>query len=265
MNEPTELLAHYTSAAVAMEYVIPSGQLRLSPYERMRDPVENKYVQPGIPMFPEGPAPSSAMCESVWAHVKEVRDGCRLLSLTRDATDPNIPGDTFGASWSRPRMWEQYGDLHRGVCLVFDRQRLENALRRAFPRTGTLYTGPVEYSRSGIADSAAEALRGVDVRGDEAAVLDAVASYIEDNYDAFFFLKHDDFESEREFRALVTARSDEYLFVDYDDAVQAVILGERFPGWQVAGVVELCGEHDIPVLQIGWERGRPSLQEPARR
>jgi hypothetical protein len=83
----------------------------------MRDPTENKHLQPGIPIT-ERSLSSEAM-QAVWARVRQARDGCRVLSMTRDLTDPEIAGDTFEACWARPRMWEQYGDIHRGVCLVF--------------------------------------------------------------------------------------------------------------------------------------------------
>ena len=34
-------LCHYTRAEAALEHIIPSGNLRMSPYARMRDPLEN--------------------------------------------------------------------------------------------------------------------------------------------------------------------------------------------------------------------------------
>jgi hypothetical protein len=70
-------------------------------------------------------------------------------------------------------------------------------------------------------------------------------------------LKRDDFETEREFRAVVPAAGDEYAYVDYQDALYAVILGERFPRWQIAGVVEFCSSKGVEVHEIAWERGRP--------
>ena len=62
-----------------------------------------------------------------------------LLSLTGDAEDRGeFPG--FDCCWSRPRMWEQYGDVHRGACLLFDRTRLERAIREQWPDEGSTQT-----------------------------------------------------------------------------------------------------------------------------
>jgi Protein of unknown function (DUF2971) len=205
MSDATELLAHYTTAAVAMEHVIPAGKLRMSPNRHMRDPIENRYRQPGIPVPMEGPTPSRETLKGLWDQVTEVRDSCRVLSFTRDATDPDIAGDTFGACWSRPRMWEQYGDVLRGVCLVFDQRRLESAIRNAFASPDSMYPAAVEYARSGIAGSAADTLTDAKVYSHEPERRHAVEAYVRVNYRAFFFLKHDDFETEHGYR--VTSRA----------------------------------------------------------
>ena len=47
LRKPEGLLAHYTSAAVAFEDILPTGKLRMSPYKRMKDLAENKDIVPG--------------------------------------------------------------------------------------------------------------------------------------------------------------------------------------------------------------------------
>jgi hypothetical protein len=38
----------------------------------------------------------------------------------------------WGRGFSRPRMWQQYGDNYRGVCMIFDRAALQRALRHLY-------------------------------------------------------------------------------------------------------------------------------------
>jgi hypothetical protein len=86
----------------------------------------------------------------------------------------------------------------------------------------------------------------------------AVAEYIEQHHRDFFFLKSDDFTSEREFRAVLMADdNDEYVSVDYRDALVAVVVGERFPDWQFAGAKEICDEADALFRYMHWHQGRP--------
>ena len=43
-------------------------------------------------------------------------------------------------------MWEQYGDVHRGACLLFDRTRLERAIGEQWPEEDW-YSDTVDYAR----------------------------------------------------------------------------------------------------------------------
>ena len=60
-EKPEGLLAHYTSAAVAFEHILPSGQLRMSPYRHMRDPAENKDIVPGTAWAGDPPDPRTGV------------------------------------------------------------------------------------------------------------------------------------------------------------------------------------------------------------
>jgi hypothetical protein len=83
-NKLEPLYAHYTSAEVAFEHVLPGSRIRLSPYRRMRDPAENKDIVPGT--GGRG-VDADTFDESVRAMIREIkarRDRCRLLSLTHN-------------------------------------------------------------------------------------------------------------------------------------------------------------------------------------
>ena len=91
-SKPEGLLAHYTTAAVAFEHVLPERRLRLSPYRLMRDPAENKDLIPGTGYFGDVDNPGEALADAT-VKIKRLRNGCRVLSLTHDAEDAT---DTFG-------------------------------------------------------------------------------------------------------------------------------------------------------------------------
>jgi hypothetical protein len=53
----------------------------------------------------------------------------------------------------------EYGDLHRGACVVFHRERLQTVLREAWASCGTgYYLDEVRYTPAGIAESASRTL-----------------------------------------------------------------------------------------------------------
>ena len=249
------LLAHYTDTSAGFDHILRTGELRLSPYRLMRDPIENKDILPSIGWSGDPPEAGRAIDE-VYALIKAARDRMRVLSLTRDA-EARGPYPGFDCCWSRPRMWEQYGDVHRGVCLLFDPAALQRAIGEAWPPERT-YMRDVDYTREGIAASTARTF--IDERMFEGKVrAQAVADYVAARHDAFFFLKSDDFATEYEHRVVLAAGGDDYAFVSYGDALVGVVLGERFPECQRPRAIEECSRIDVKLGRMHWEHGRPHV------
>jgi Protein of unknown function (DUF2971) len=249
------LLAHYTNASAAFEHILPLGTLRLSPYRLMRDPAENKDFLPSIGMRGDPPQAGQAI-DDVYALLKTARDRMRVLSFTRDAEERGrFPG--FDCCWARPRMWEQYADDHRGVCLLFDPAALKRAIAEQWP-TDSTYMHDVDYTREGIVGARGRTF--IDERmfeGKERA--QAVADYIEARRDVLFFLKSDDFATEYEYRIVLAAGGDDYAHADYGDALVGVVLGERFPTWQRPGAVQECSKIEVKLGRMHWAQGRPHV------
>jgi Protein of unknown function (DUF2971) len=58
--------------------------------------------------------------------------------------------DFFHRGFHKPRMWTQYADQHRGVCLIFDRTKLAKAIENQLSEGQIRMTGPVEYVNRSI-------------------------------------------------------------------------------------------------------------------
>lgn len=261
-REPEGLLAHYTKAATAFEHIVPSGKLRMSPYSEMRDPAENKDVLPATGYWPGETDNETALraWSETLAIIKQYRDSARLLSFTRDADEPPAQWPRFGCCWARPRMWEQYGDAHYGVCLVFDTERLEKAVAEEIPPfQGDFYFDAVRYLPEGISGGSFTTIPlGGLIEATEIKRRSTVTSLIQANVDDFFFLKSDDFETEHEYRAVaLTQLKEGYAFVAHRDSLVAVVLGERFPKWQIPGAREVCAEAGVELRRMVWDKGRP--------
>jgi hypothetical protein len=171
-------LCHYTRAETAFEYILPTGQLMMNPYGKMRDPYENKR-----PMFRSVSAwgeDADAQARIFWLLQREVavsRDPMRLLSLTQG--DTSLGGELekpFRCPWARARMWEQYGDNHAGACLMFDREALLQTLRHKLGGRGAYWEGEVEYTVAGFADCAGGSVMLGNF--DEATLKDDVARHV---------------------------------------------------------------------------------------
>jgi hypothetical protein len=154
--------------------------------------------------------------------------------------------------------------VHCGACLLFERPKLERAIRDTSPREHT-YMRDVDYTREGIATRRGPIRTLIDERifdGKERA--QAVADYVAARHDAFFFLKSDDFATEYEYRVVLAAGSDEYAYIDYGDALVGIVLGERFPVWQRPAAVAACADLDVKLGRMHWEHGRPHVLRVSR-
>jgi hypothetical protein len=254
IREPGPWLAHYTTAATAFEHIVPKGRLRMSPYRLMRDPAENKDLLPAVAAPIAGKNPGREYFAAI-EKLKEERNRVRLLSLTADVHYERS-AKVFGCCWARPRLWEQYAGAHSGVCLVFERVPLEEALRDSLGDARVSF-GEVEYTPAGIADSAATFLH--DHRLLDATTRDeAMSQYLVSRRQELFFLKSEDWAAEHEVRAVLMDSDDEYAHADYCQTLVAVVLGERFPRWQIAGAREVCEKADVALAQVLWLNGEPN-------
>lgn len=259
-----DLLYHYTTRQRAFEQILPTARLRFSPYTAMRDPLENKawrlppaaywisaaQGQPGDPGHPE----TNYWQFNAWA--AEIWAQAHLLAFTMDADDYSLENEVFGRGWARARMWEQYGEGHAGVCLVFDRHRLIENVAESLERQNLArpYHGRVEYTESGK-----EPLRLTEDMLKEEVSQERVAAFIEANQSSLFFLKALDWRSEYEYRFAVTASpGGEGVFVEFGDALLGLVAGEKFPDWQVAGALELANRYESKALRLHWDN-RPYL------
>lgn len=126
-------LFHYTRRDRAFARIVPDGQLRFSPLDRLRDPLENKPWTLGVAQYGgevNNGVGLRARLAAGWALntlANSVRTRARILAFTHDA-----PGyedfAAFGRGWARASMWEHYAENHLGVCLVFDKERAVSAI-----------------------------------------------------------------------------------------------------------------------------------------
>lgn len=261
--EPGSCFFHYTSREAAFEHILPERRLRFSPYKRMRDPLEAQAPSLGAGMMvPDDPVEADQL-QVTYMQARELlaarRAEAKLLSLTVDATTSTEPDAVFMRGYSRARMWEQYAEAHRGVCLVFQRDALtEVAERQIEERAGVSVAGPVRYTTTGLSRSGAATL--MPTPGVDADQL--VTEHLQRYRAAFFLEKLTDWESEHEFRFVELTAGEDFAFIEFGDALKGVILGAEFPGWQIYGALEMCRLAGAEIWQMAWELNRPFPLKP---
>lgn len=261
--DPSAMLCHYTGAHTAFEYILPSGKLRMNAYAQMRDPFENHQHHLRV----AGGMTTDAD-NSLWLDIVNtagwLRSRKRLLSLTqgdeREGTLQELP---FRCPWARARLWEQYADNHRGVCLVFDRQAMLQAVRDGL-RGSEVWDGPVHYTVAGFSASNGATLRMASF--EQESLQKDVERHLAEHRRDFFFLKTEEWASEFEYRivlgddpgpGVVFAPSHD---VSYGESLRYVLVNRtRFPYRHLPGASQEAKRRKAELLPIIWAFGRPAV------
>lgn len=220
------------------------------------DPLEEHDLAQSAAFFVEANPDAEPAYWQLLERVARLRNAMRLLSLTADADDYPAGDFLYAFGWARARLWEQYASSHAGVCLVFDRERLHGALSPSLHSQGMWYDGVVEYSPRGFYDSAARTVIDGDLLN-PAAQPERLAGWAQEHHRDLFFRKTDDWRSEYEHRYVLMSPQDTYAFADFGDALVRVIVGSRFPAWQLAGALAACGRVGAELRRMSWNAGMP--------
>jgi Protein of unknown function (DUF2971) len=256
-----ESVYHYTTLAAALEHILPTRKLLLSPFSTMRDPRESR--QWGIMGIGYSDGKNDSLREDTdrWnefnRQLQERKSLMKVLSLTRDdPAEREQVSAAFGRGFAHPRLWEQYANNHHGVCLCFDLDTLIDELSNGLASIGQPDHGPVVYEDAVIASNAltvtTDELRA---RGVPAAVSDHVRKHIGE----LFFTKLKDWETEREYRFVIEADHPDPIYVRVKRALRAVILGAEVSRVYEPAFGAICDPAGVHVLRVNWVHAYPHL------
>jgi hypothetical protein len=202
---------------------------------------------------------------------KVIRDEWKVACFTLDQiSHTEQPSDLermysafLNPGYARPRMWAQYAENHKGVCLSFDKEKLEDDLRHRFD--DQYRSGEINYDREifmgqsfsfpiGFAENI---LTDIKKYGPK----DAAQKYVNDNYKSLFLVKNPDWASETEFRCLIHSVNNQVETVSIEKSVEEVIVGMDFPKIFEPSLIAFCKELKIPARRIKWFNGLTTPKE----
>lgn len=189
---------------------------------------------------------------------QQLKQRIKVLCLTGDSDLPFEKVGAFARGYARPRMWQQYGDDHRGACLLLSRHLLTGAMAEKVRTAKVGLQGPVKYT-----DTALHNPRGVsslsrwDRHCDQRV---AVEQHVKSNWQHYFFTKLVDWRSEYEHRLVLLGEAGTAEFLDCGRAITAVVLGHDFPREEKSDATAACAAAGVSLWQITWDGGYPSTE-----
>ncbi len=265
-------VCHYTKSKI-LEKILTTGKIKIGLMRKTNDPRESK--QRNYPVFlSDTPATYNTPISEIEDWHKKATDAqnklnrialdewkvfCTTLHLhpksetnvwDRWTKEYNV---LFRQGYSHPRMWAQYAENHKGVCIVFNgialNQNIQNELKG---RCRKILQGPVKYKLL---------LKGTMIQKDEIdrnGINEGIRKHFYKKYRNIFLTKHTDWEHEVEYRWLIHSVNNKPEYVPIVGAIETVILGVDFPESKESKLKELCQGLKIPIKKMGWQDGLPT-------
>ena len=141
-DDPGCYVAHYTQCTTAIDYILASNTLKLGPLSKTNDPRETKVWRFAVGGNSSTHDENIALSRRNTEFDALLKRGCKVLCVSEDAYDA-WKTNTSQRAYGKPRMWYQYAENHKGVCLIFDKDALNSRIQQQFEQN-TVHSGRIE-------------------------------------------------------------------------------------------------------------------------
>lgn len=249
-------LYHFTKTETAVEKILSTGKLQMGAFLETNDPRE---TQEWI-FFVDNNEMNRSLDRAIKKH-------CKVLCLSKD-NEKQSPTRYFGRGYQRPSLWAHYAENHKGVCLIFDKKKLIKTAKCELSNKGILYKGDIQYKgQNNRNDNSEFKVSNIEIEKNGLEV--TVEKMIAERYQDLFFVKHEDWRNECEYRLILRSNNDnqEYIYISITESIKGIILGCDFPYEKYQTKIQeyIANYDDLQLSQVKWYNGLPMITEIPRR
>lgn len=247
LDDEGKLLYHYTSMSIAFDHILKDGKLRISPMRLLDDPKESKDWFWKI--YNSGIGQESLIDDAN----NYLNNNYYVLCFSQDSKGAdcsdliNLKKNIYKKGFAKSRMWSQYADKHKGICLAFSRKQVLSDIKTSFG-SNPIYRGAVKYSNPSIKSLASQGLDVPDIEG-----------CIKKHKNEIFFNKNIDYRDESEYRFVFNSDKNDYEFVDINNSLRGIILGVDVKEHYRSVAKNFALKYKVKQRTINWNNGRPHL------
>jgi len=254
------LLYHYTKIHIAIDYILTKRNLKIGSFTKTNDPKETKEWKFNLGTNRNRDLSQYNMAELSAQLSKELKEKTKLLCFSKDR-EPltgNHLKDIFNRGYCKPRMWVQYAENHTGVCLVFDKERLNEILNKKFGHQYYIFSRDVDYVDRGVVPNLSEGDYTINIDSLERMGLKEYSkAHLRTFYKRFFFEKLKDWRDENEYRWVLYTDVIDDLYIDIGEALRGVVFGENTDLRKIDKIMNMTEELDIEYTRITWKNCSP--------
>ena len=177
----------------------------------------------------DGASPSHIESMELWEIIsEEIKSKCKVLCFSKDkkGLGDDFLNDIYLRGFAKSRMWAQYGDNHKGVCLIFNKQSIEALLIEQFGSISDLYATDIKYKNRPLKGDIFKSPYSLNYPLlKELGVTEYVRRHIYTHNDELIFEKSLDWRDEDEYRYMLLIENINNQYLKYENALCGVVFG----------------------------------------
>ena len=272
MLRDEDSLFHYTTAEIAIKHILYEKKLKLNPLYEMCDPFENKNFDFDLNYSNLDPIEVDKKERQIQKVIKRYcKVACFCSTRTPliwhldTITKPNktiqkhnfqeYKYNVLGPYHSK--MWDQYADRHSGVCIIFSKNKLNEAIKQRYSRN-QIFNDYVGYALHHlyIQNEIKRDCNNLLIYKHEELIM----NFLENKKGILFFTKNIDYISEAEYRFVVyDASNDKSIYIDVGNCIIGVLTGEKCHDSFGSYILNLSKRLDVFYKSIEWINGKPGI------
>lgn len=250
-------LFHFTKRSTAFEHILYNAKLQLNIFKNTDDPSEYSEKLSGIVGWGLFESDLSRASQTIHSIDQIFLRKSGFVSFCVNEYEEN---EIVKSAVLKSRMWSQYGENQKGVCIVFSKSILLSLFKKHFTSDNFAVVGHnVEYDdRANIEKKVLKVNNSNDYRNP-----DFIKNFVKTGYRPYLFNKVEDYRDEKEYRIVAIDTSAEHRIeeeqIAIDGSISCVVLGERFHEAYYHSALQLGQKLNIPVYKLIWSTGKYHL------
>jgi hypothetical protein len=253
-----DALFHYTKKDIVFENILYQDSFKLSNFKNTNDPQEYKDNLIGASGWGWEDSTEKQIHQTLKLIDRIIKKQTGFASF---CTNNFKHGRLQSNGCLQSRMWSQYGEGHEGICLVFSKQKIIEAITEfADDKELIFFEKEITYTDY-IKDKSNH--QTLFVNGDsfiEKSPQTLAANYVRNCHGELFFTKQNDYRDENEYRLIVCKLNGEgnenfdHQFT-VSKCLKGLILGDRFHKTYLPLIESFTKKFAIEYRQLHWESG----------
>jgi len=245
-------LGHFTNLR-SLELIIERMRMKFGVLSNTNDPFENKNL-----LFKVAITNKNLRLVTTTDRLlkNNVKDNFKLICMTLTNNSEQI--------YEKPRMWEQYADNHRGCCLIFNKDKLDQQFKKIKSSNELYANRRVYYTLEKNREKIRKMIFDEDIESrlyQNGFKQQIISDYIWENREVFLFSKMEDWISEKEYRYLIYSQNRNIVYMEIADALEEIILGEKVTNEYTGMIFNKFVSGEVKISKIEWVNGFPLKKE----